>query len=58
MGYAGIFKDMINEELLSLHTAYIAKVLSTDGKTAKIQPLGNVKAYGKKAQKQSIRHSS
>lgn len=48
-----ITEAMLNNKLLNLHTAYLAKVLSVSGKTAKIQPLGYVKAYGSQAQKQS-----
>lgn len=47
------FENMINSRLLSLHTAYLAKVLSCNGNTAKIQPLGKVQAYGEEAQEQS-----
>ncbi len=54
MGNLAFFENMINNKLLSLHTAYLAKVISTDGKTAKIQPLGMSKAYGKTAQAQSV----
>ena len=43
---------MIDEKILSIHTAYLAKIISTNGSTAKIQPLGKVKAYGGKAQAQ------
>lgn len=46
-------ENMINNKLLNLHTAYLAKVISVNGNTAKIQPLGMTKAYGQKAQKQS-----
>lgn len=53
MGKLDFIENMIEEKLLGVHTAYIAKVISTNGKTAKIQPLGNIKAYGKSAQKQS-----
>ena len=53
MGYGQVFENMIEEKLLDMNTAYLAKVISTDGKTAKIQPLGNVKAYGENAKKQS-----
>lgn len=53
MRYSTIFEDMIHQKMMDMHTAYIAKVISTNGKTAKIQPLGNVKAYGEKAKKQS-----
>lgn len=52
MGYSSIMEDMIENKLLSLHTAYVAKVLSYSGGKAKIQPLNMVKAYGSKAQKQ------
>lgn len=45
--------EMIESKLLNLHTAYLARVISVSGNTAKIQPLGNVKAYGENAQSQS-----
>ena len=48
-----VTEGMLNNKLLALHTAYLAKVISTNGKTAKIQPLGMTKACGKSAQKQS-----
>ena len=48
-----VFENMMENKLKSLHTAYLAKVISTDGKTAKIQPLGMTKAYGESAQAQS-----
>lgn len=54
MGYAKYFDDFIDNKLLSLHTAYLAKVLSVKGKTAKIQPLGLTKETGEKAMKQSV----
>ncbi len=47
-------KDIIDEKLLNLHTCYIAKVLSFDGTTANVQPLGMIKQYGKPARKQSM----
>lgn len=53
MGGLTAFENMVENKLKNLHTAYLAKVLSANGETAKIQPLGYVKAYGKKAQKQS-----
>ena len=53
MGYGTIFQQMIDEKLLNMHTAYVAKVISTNGITAKIQPLGNVKAYGGNAKAQA-----
>ncbi len=48
-----VTERMLNNKLLALHTAYLAKVISTNGSTAKIQPLGLTKAYGSAAQKQS-----
>ena len=54
MGYMKVFEDMMEDKLMGLHTAYIAKVLSySDGK-ASLQPLGMIKQYGKAAGKQSI----
>jgi hypothetical protein len=53
MGKLEFLENLVEEKLLGVHTAYIAKVISTNGKTAKIQPLGNIKAYGKSAQKHS-----
>ncbi len=53
MGHMSVFESIVEEKLLGVHTAYIAKIISTNGKTAKIQPLGNIKAYGKSAKKQS-----
>lgn len=41
--------DCIEKKLLDLHTAYIAKVLSVSGNTAKIQPLGMTKQIGESA---------
>lgn len=48
--------DMIEEKLLHLHTAFIAKVLNFDenNKTADIQPLALIKQYGKPASKQAV----
>lgn len=53
MGRSDIISNMIEQKLLGLHTCYLAKVLSTDGKTAKILPLGKVKAYGEEGKEQS-----
>lgn len=54
MGNISIFNDLIEDKLLNLRTAYIGKVLSFNGSTATIQPLGVVKQYGKPATKQAI----
>lgn len=53
MGRADIINNIIEQKMLALHTCYLAKVISTDGETAKIQPLGKVKAYGEEAKAQS-----
>ena len=53
MGNLKVFDNMIENKLLNLHTAYLAKVISSNGKTAKIQPLGMVRAIGESAKKQS-----
>lgn len=54
MGYDKYLNSIIESKLLSLHTAYLAKVLSVSGRTAKIQPLGMVKEVGKSEKKQSV----
>lgn len=45
--------EAIDKKLLDMHTCYLAKVLSTNGTTAKIQPLGLTKELGKAAIAQS-----
>ena len=47
------FENLIERKLKALHTAYLARVLSVNGNTAKIQPLGMVKTYGGEIQEQS-----
>ena len=42
MGCYKYLDNIIENKLNSLHTAYLAKVLSVSDKTAKIQPLGMV----------------
>lgn len=53
MGNLKFFENLIETKLLNTHTAYIARVLSTNGVTAKIAPLGMTKAYGETALTQS-----
>lgn len=53
MGKLDFFDNMVEQKLMNLHTCYIAKVISTDGNTAKIQPLGKSKQYGETAIEQS-----
>lgn len=54
MGNFKVFDDLVEDKLLNLHTAYIAKVISFNGSEATIQPLGMTKQYGKSAEKQSV----
>lgn len=54
MGNLGFFENMIENKLKNLHTAYLATVLSTNGKTAKIKPLCMTKAYGQNELSQSV----
>lgn len=53
MGNLNYIDNIVESKLLSLHTCYLAKILSTDGSTAKIQPLGKIKEYGSDAKAQS-----
>lgn len=48
------FKNLVEQKLLSLHTCYLAKVLSTSGNMANIQPLSLVKPVGGNAKKQAV----
>lgn len=41
--------DTIDKKLLDLNVAYLAKVLSVSGNSAKIQPLGMIKQVGEQA---------
>lgn len=54
MGRLDFFENLIESKLLSLHTCYLARILSIDGNAAKIQPLGKTKAYGKESVSQSV----
>lgn len=56
MDAVGFFDEMIEEKLLHLHTAFLAKVLNfdEDTRTATIQPLALAKQYGKSAMKQAV----
>lgn len=46
MGSMAFFDAAIEKKLMDLHCGYIGRVLSTDGITAKVQPLGLIKNYG------------
>ena len=43
MGYMKFIDSAIEKKLMDLHCAYIGKVISTDGTTATVQPLGLIK---------------
>jgi hypothetical protein len=49
MNAVSVINDAIEKKLLDLNVAYIAKILSTNGTTAKIQPLGMIKQVGETA---------
>ena len=55
MGNLGFFENLVEQKLLSLHTCYLGRVLSvkSDLSSAKIQPLGKTKEFGKDAKTQS-----
>jgi hypothetical protein len=46
-------EGIIDEKLLAMNTAYVAKVISVSGNKAKIQPLTMVKQYGHPAKQPS-----
>ena len=55
MGMGSTMNDMMEEKLLNLHTAFIAKVISVENESlCSVQPLDKIKAYGKPAQQQAI----
>lgn len=56
MGYVSVIDDLIENKLLDMNIAYIAKVLSVgaEQKIATIQPLALYKLYGQEAKKRSI----
>ena len=54
MGNLTAFDNIIEEKLMSMHTAFVAKIISVKGNSATVQPLNMVKQYGKTAQKQTV----
>lgn len=56
MGLQTALDNMIEEKLLSVHTAFIGKVLSvsSDGKYARVQPLNLIKAVKNNAKEQAV----
>lgn len=49
MGQIKFIENIIEKEMLDLHTAFLARVLNIAGNQAKIQPLGLTKEVGGKA---------
>lgn len=47
------FENMIDSKILNIHTAYLGKVVSISGNTARVQPLTMSKAIGGKSAEQS-----
>ena len=47
-------QGLINNALMSTHTAFVGKVISVSGSNAKVQPLNMTKEIGGKAQKQPV----
>lgn len=54
MGMQKYLDEIIESKLAGIHTAYLAKVLSISGRTAKIQPLGLYADSEGKTHKQSV----
>lgn len=54
MGHLSVFENMIEDKLLNLNTAYIAKVTKYSDGIATVQPLSMRKAYGGSAVKPSL----
>lgn len=48
------FSNLVEQKLLSLHTCYLARVLSVNGSFANIQPLSLIKAVGSTAKSQAV----
>lgn len=46
MGNMKFFEHFIESKLRDMHCGYIGRVISTDGITAKVQPLGLMTEYG------------
>ena len=55
MGMSGVLDGIVEEKLLNLHTAFIAKVVSVQSESkCSVQPLDKIKAYGQKARSQAV----
>ena len=65
MNDLSVFDEAIEQKLLNLHTAFIAKIVSVKGGKADVQPLNLIKQYGQPAkqhrlpgQQESVQSSS
>lgn len=54
MGSLAFVDAAIEKKLRDLHCGYIGRVISTDGNTATVQPLGLIKEYGGYAKAQAV----
>ena len=55
MGSMSFVESAIEKKLMDMHCGYIGRVVSTDGNTATVQPLGLIKEYGSTAtRKQAV----
>lgn len=54
MGSMKFVQDAIEKKLMDLHCGYIGRVVSTNGTTATVQPLGLLKEYGGAARAQAV----
>lgn len=49
------FENTVEEKLLNLHTAFIAKIISMENEAlCTVQPLDKIRAYGKPAKQQAV----
>lgn len=54
MGSLAFVDAAIEKKLRDLHCGYIGRVISTDGNTATVQPLGLIREYGGSAKAQAV----
>ena len=55
MGMGGAFDAIMEEKLLNLHTAFIAKIVSVQSASlCTVRPLDKIKAYGQAAKSQAV----
>lgn len=55
MGMSEVLGGIVEEKLLNLHTAFVAKVVSVQNESlCTVKPLDKIKAYGQKAKAQAV----